>query len=204
MRISSTNVHQNDHIHRTVNTTFPLNIIKRHAEKIVANQYFDGGSIDITEYGSKIWKNYEGQIHRIDGPAVERSSGKQEWWMNGVQYSESLFNDQLFTRKFYDSLALFADNKLPLREWLGGIDKFRMSNLFSDSIVIAEIQDKINQDKDPQTLAPLLAKIPWEILTKMELNQDIIAAINQNVYGEKQKPNFRKFFSTIMQPKSNR
>ena len=29
------------------------------------------------------WLNMEGQLHRVDGPAVVYNDGKTEWWVNG-------------------------------------------------------------------------------------------------------------------------
>ena len=33
--------------------------------------------------GTKIYKNNKGQLHRLDGPAVEHADGSKEWWVNG-------------------------------------------------------------------------------------------------------------------------
>jgi len=38
------------------------------------------------EPGKKVWRNSSGQIHRIDGPAVEFSNGGKEWWVNGQKH----------------------------------------------------------------------------------------------------------------------
>ena len=35
------------------------------------------------ESGTTYWRNADGQLHRTDGPAVERPGGGQEWWVNG-------------------------------------------------------------------------------------------------------------------------
>ena len=35
------------------------------------------------EYGNKTWRNKEGQLHRTDGPAVERADGTKVWYVNG-------------------------------------------------------------------------------------------------------------------------
>ena len=34
-------------------------------------------------FGTKFWKNKEGELHRLDEPAVEYSDGSKEWWQNG-------------------------------------------------------------------------------------------------------------------------
>ena len=36
------------------------------------------------EYGNRIeWRNEEGEIHRLDGPAIEWADGTKEWWAHG-------------------------------------------------------------------------------------------------------------------------
>jgi len=35
------------------------------------------------ENGNKVWRNEQGQVHRLDGPAVERVDGSKEWYQNG-------------------------------------------------------------------------------------------------------------------------
>ena len=41
----------------------------------------------INKYGSVFYYNESGQYHRLDGPAVEYSSGNKEYYINGVYYS---------------------------------------------------------------------------------------------------------------------
>ncbi len=36
--------------------------------------------------GNKIWKNEKGELHRTDGPAVEKVDGTKEWWVNGLRH----------------------------------------------------------------------------------------------------------------------
>ena len=33
-----------------------------------------------------VWKNMDGEEHRIDGPAIERSDGTKSWWINGQRH----------------------------------------------------------------------------------------------------------------------
>ena len=40
--------------------------------------------------GAKFWYQ-NGQYHRTDGPAIERSTGHHRWFINGVGVSESEF-----------------------------------------------------------------------------------------------------------------
>ena len=46
--------------------------------------YKDGTSSD--EY------HYSKQLHRIDGPAIERSDGSRTWLIDGLYYTEEDFN----------------------------------------------------------------------------------------------------------------
>jgi hypothetical protein len=32
--------------------------------------------------GSKLWRNANGDLHRVDGPAVIYADGHKEWWQN--------------------------------------------------------------------------------------------------------------------------
>ena len=34
------------------------------------------------------WYNFLRRLHREDGPAVEGSDGRKEWWLNGKRYRE--------------------------------------------------------------------------------------------------------------------
>ena len=37
----------------------------------------------INEIGTKYWKNHKGQLHRIDGPAIEDADGTKTWYVDG-------------------------------------------------------------------------------------------------------------------------
>ena len=45
-------------------------------------------SVKVFEDGSKIWRNKEGKLHREDGPAVEYTNGRTEYWINGKLHRE--------------------------------------------------------------------------------------------------------------------
>ena len=32
------------------------------------------------------WRNEQGQLHKVDGPAVEHEDGYQEWYLNGKRH----------------------------------------------------------------------------------------------------------------------
>lgn len=40
------------------------------------------------EAGDTVWRDREGQKHRVDGPAVESADGTREWWQNGELHRE--------------------------------------------------------------------------------------------------------------------
>jgi hypothetical protein len=39
--------------------------------------------MEIDVIGNIFWRNKEGLLHRLDGPAVEYTSGAKEWFQNG-------------------------------------------------------------------------------------------------------------------------
>ena len=43
-------------------------------------------TLTINEHGDKVWRNKKGKLHRIDGPAIEYSSGTKYWFDNGKQH----------------------------------------------------------------------------------------------------------------------
>ena len=34
----------------------------------------------------------DGELHRLDGPAIEWVDGGKEWWLNGQRHTESKYN----------------------------------------------------------------------------------------------------------------
>ena len=40
----------------------------------------------IDEYGTRIWRNDKGQLHRIDGPAKEYACGDKYWCVDGKRH----------------------------------------------------------------------------------------------------------------------
>jgi hypothetical protein len=41
---------------------------------------------EISIDGPKYWRNKEGLLHRLDGPAIEWSDGTQMWFINGQRH----------------------------------------------------------------------------------------------------------------------
>lgn len=52
------------------------------------------GDSRMTEYGpgNRMWRNADGQLHRIDGAAIERADGAREWWVEDKTLTEAEFN----------------------------------------------------------------------------------------------------------------
>jgi hypothetical protein len=43
-------------------------------------------TLSIDEWGNKFWKNSSGKLHRLDGPAIDRSNGDKSWWVDGKRH----------------------------------------------------------------------------------------------------------------------
>jgi len=43
---------------------------------------------EINSLGTKRWKNWAGEYHRLDGPAFEDLDGNKEWFKNGLRHRE--------------------------------------------------------------------------------------------------------------------
>ena len=75
----------------------------------------DGPAIERAK-GTKEWFQ-NGQRHRTDGPAIERFDGYREWWINGVELP--VYQDELnitlqfiLSKHIYDSLAQCCYNSV--------------------------------------------------------------------------------------------
>lgn len=53
-------------------------------------EYINSGTL------SKLWLTPKGLYHRIDGPAVIRKDGTEEWWVHGVSYTKEEFEELSF------------------------------------------------------------------------------------------------------------
>lgn len=45
-------------------------------------------NVEVDEFGTKRWKNAEGKLHRIYGPAIEFIDGDKIWYQNGLPHRE--------------------------------------------------------------------------------------------------------------------
>jgi hypothetical protein len=43
-------------------------------------------TLTIDQLGNNFWKNKEGKLHRLDGPAVEWIDGTRFWYQNGLRH----------------------------------------------------------------------------------------------------------------------
>ena len=60
--------------------------------------------LKIDKYGNKYWR-LNGLLHRIDGPAVEFTSGYKAWFLNGKQVKEKDvidFNPKITEREYIE------------------------------------------------------------------------------------------------------
>ena len=61
----------------------PLQIL---SEKYVRMHQESTGGPEIDANGNKIWRNANGQYHRLDGPAVIKADGTKGWYVNGKRH----------------------------------------------------------------------------------------------------------------------
>jgi hypothetical protein len=53
-----------------------------------------GPTITVDVDGNRVWW-VDSQLHRTDGPAVERTDGSREWWINDQNMDFQLWADTL-------------------------------------------------------------------------------------------------------------
>jgi hypothetical protein len=79
----------------------------------------------IDSNGAKRWRNKEGKLHRLDGPAFEWTSDFKQWWVNGkrhrldgpaVEYASDLkkwwVNDKNLLKEEFDQHPLVVFHRL--------------------------------------------------------------------------------------------
>ena len=57
----------------------------------------DGPAVEYKD-GDKVWY-INGLRHREDGPAIEWSDGRKYWYLNDIKYSEEEFHQELIKLK---------------------------------------------------------------------------------------------------------
>jgi hypothetical protein len=83
----------------------------------------DGPAYEKTD-GYKEWHLY-GKLHREDGPAVEYINGYKEWWLENIDYSEEEFNNII---KIY---LLYKENKSTIKDcnWYDIEEQYRRTEV---------------------------------------------------------------------------
>jgi hypothetical protein len=67
--------------------------------------------LKIDKIGNKFWTDKEGVFHRLDGPAIERADGENQWWKNGKKFkSKDTFFRSLSKKE--KEAALFSEDFL--------------------------------------------------------------------------------------------
>ena len=103
--------------------------------------------------GNRVWwRDRENKLHRADGPAVERGSGRKEWWWHGLLHRED--GPALITRTFkrwYKNGNLHRDDGPAVegpgkQEWYQDGHKMKPEQ-------IAAVQAKIAQVRAGEELA---------------------------------------------------
>ena len=64
----------------------------------------DGPAVERTN-GYKEWY-LNGKLHREDGPAIEYADGDKSWYINDIEYSEQDYNDYLLKKRLKRILEL--------------------------------------------------------------------------------------------------
>lgn len=63
----------------------------------------------------KFYYNEEGQLHSINGPAIERVNGDKEWWVNGLNDdhpTEKEWHDISFCLNYHDLSTEYIDDDI--------------------------------------------------------------------------------------------
>ena len=58
------------------------------------------------------YRNSEGQLHREDGPAVERTDGYKSWYLNGEELTEGEFNALMTQSQLEVTIKDIVDSNL--------------------------------------------------------------------------------------------
>ncbi len=77
--------------------------------------------LEVDDFGNKFWRNKKGELHRLDGPAMEYPGGEKEWYQNGklhrldgpaIEYSNGY-------KVWYQNAVLHRIDG-PAKEWSNG------------------------------------------------------------------------------------
>lgn len=70
------------------NTKNGITVIMNKDNKTNIETEFIEPTMTVDEDGNKYWRNEDGLLHRIDGPAVEFADGDKHWYVKGVRHRE--------------------------------------------------------------------------------------------------------------------
>ncbi len=89
----------------------------------------------VSEFGDKLWY-LNGELHREDGPAIERKSGTKEWWLNGKLHRVGgpAIEFSTGTKMWYlNGICHRADG--PAVEYADGVKHWYFNDQFCSSIL---------------------------------------------------------------------
>ena len=55
--------------------------------------------LEIDKWGHKRWRLPNGELHRTNGPAIERDDGDKYWYLNDIWYTEEEFEVKMMKKK---------------------------------------------------------------------------------------------------------
>ena len=55
-------------------------------------------TLTVDEFGTRIYRNSVGLLHRIHGPAIEWANGTRRWYLNGEYLTEREFHERIKRR----------------------------------------------------------------------------------------------------------
>ena len=67
----------------------------------------DESFMEIDKFKKKFWRNKEGELHRLDGPAVDSIFFGKEWYKNGKKFKDKDAFFEALTKE-EKKLALFS------------------------------------------------------------------------------------------------
>ena len=57
------------------------------------------------------WFNDKGELHRLDGPAIEYADGYKEWWVDNKKMTEKEFNEYIKPKPSCEGKVVEVDGK---------------------------------------------------------------------------------------------
>jgi hypothetical protein len=101
----------------------------------------DESSVEIDELGNKFWKNKEGNLNRIDGPALEFYNGDKHWYQNDLLHrldgpaidradGEKLWYKNGKMHRIDGPAAEWVDGKNVTKEWYKNGRRFKNKDTF--------------------------------------------------------------------------